>query len=142
MTIGARLKEERERLHLTQTAMAEEADTTKKTQIDYETDRTPPKATYLAAIAKLGVDVAYVLTGMPAAGRLNVPVTPREMKLIDSFRMSGPQVQAAVESLLGATATQPPPAPPPSKSKAGTTQNFHAPVSQVAGTKIVNKFNK
>ncbi|WP_052166363.1 helix-turn-helix domain-containing protein [Methylobacter tundripaludum] len=66
MTIGDRLREERERLNLSQTSMAETAGTTKKTQIDYEKNRTPPKANYLAKVATYGVDVAYVITGIRA----------------------------------------------------------------------------
>lgn len=64
MTIGLRLKEERERIGLSQAAMGKLGGTTKKTQIDYETDRTPPKATYLSAIAAAGVDVGYLITGI------------------------------------------------------------------------------
>ncbi|MCK9635991.1 MAG: helix-turn-helix transcriptional regulator [Methylobacter tundripaludum] len=66
MTIGGRLREERERLDLSQTSMAEAAGTTKKTQLDYEKNRTPPKANYLAKVATFGVDVAYVITGIRA----------------------------------------------------------------------------
>ncbi len=62
MTIGARLKEERERLGFNQTAFAELAGTTKKSQIDYEKDLTPPKASYLADIAKVGADILYIVT--------------------------------------------------------------------------------
>lgn len=63
MTIGLRLKEERERLGFTQTAFAELASTTKKSQIDYEKDITQPKAGYLADIAQVGADVLYIITG-------------------------------------------------------------------------------
>jgi DNA-binding XRE family transcriptional regulator len=68
MSIGQRLKEERERLNLSQTALAEAAGTTKQTQFSYETDRTPPKASYLAAVVPYGVDVAYVVTGQRPEG--------------------------------------------------------------------------
>ncbi|MBS3954071.1 MAG: helix-turn-helix transcriptional regulator [Methylomicrobium sp.] len=66
MTIGDRLKEERERLKLTQPSLAEAAGTTKKTQIDYEKNKTTPKGRYLAKVAALGVDVGYVITGIRA----------------------------------------------------------------------------
>lgn len=82
-TIGHRLKEERERLNLSQTSMADAAGTTKKTQIDYETDRTPPKATYLAAVAPYGVDVAYVVTGQRLE---NVAGTPTELAYLRNCR--------------------------------------------------------
>ena len=64
MTIGARLKEERERLGYTQPAFAELAGTTKKSQIDYEKDSTQPKASYLANIAVIGADILYIVTGI------------------------------------------------------------------------------
>ncbi|MCU4378256.1 XRE family transcriptional regulator [Acinetobacter haemolyticus] len=64
MTIGARLKEERERLGFTQPAFAELAGTTKKSQIDYEKDSTQPKASYLANIATIGADILYIVTGL------------------------------------------------------------------------------
>jgi len=82
-TIGQRLKEERERLNLSQTSMADAAGTTKKTQIDYETDRTPPKATYLAAVATYGVDIAYVVTGQRLE---NVAGTPTELAYLRNCR--------------------------------------------------------
>ncbi len=63
MTIGARLKEERERLGYTQPAFAELAGTTKKSQIDYEKDTTQPKASYFASIAEIGADILYIVTG-------------------------------------------------------------------------------
>lgn len=84
MTIGIRLKEERERITLSQVAMGEYAGTTKKTQIDYETDRTPPKANYLAKVATLGVDVGYVITGLRAE---NVAHTPTELAYLRNCRL-------------------------------------------------------
>ncbi|MGE4314576.1 XRE family transcriptional regulator [Acinetobacter sp.] len=64
MTIGQRLREERERLGYTQPAFAELASTTKKSQIDYEKDLTQPKAGYLASIASVGADISYIVTGI------------------------------------------------------------------------------
>ena len=84
MTIGNRLKDERERVRLSQTAIAELAGTTKKTQIDYELNRTPPKASYLAKIASLGVDVGYVVTGLRAE---NVAHTPIELAYVRNCRL-------------------------------------------------------
>lgn len=58
-----RLREERERLGLSQTAMAACADVTKMSQINYEKGARSPDAKYLDAIARAGVDVLYILTG-------------------------------------------------------------------------------
>ena len=61
--IGARLKEERERLEMTQVEMAEAASVTRVSQQNYENDRRVPDAEYLGALHKLGVDILYVITG-------------------------------------------------------------------------------
>ncbi|MCL6619462.1 MAG: helix-turn-helix domain-containing protein [Thermomonas hydrothermalis] len=59
---GRRLKEERERLGLSQTSMASLANASKGSQILYEKGK-PPTADYLKAIAAAGADVTYILTG-------------------------------------------------------------------------------
>ncbi|MBQ1782907.1 MAG: helix-turn-helix transcriptional regulator [Gammaproteobacteria bacterium] len=68
-SIGARLREERERLGKSQTdfaAIAEAAGVpgaTRQSQSLYEKGKRMPDAGYLAAVAAVGVDVLYVLTG-------------------------------------------------------------------------------
>ncbi|OQX03434.1 MAG: hypothetical protein BWK73_39545 [Thiothrix lacustris] len=87
MTIGQRLREERERLGFTQPELAELADTTKKSQIDYEKDITQPRAGYLAAIAAVGADVAYIVTGVRTT--VGIGVTNQQIALLENFRNSG-----------------------------------------------------
>lgn len=84
MSIGARLKEERERIGLSQSAVADHAGISKKTQIEHEADRTPPKATYLANIASLGIDVGYVIVGLRAE---NVAHSPTELAYLRNCRL-------------------------------------------------------
>lgn len=86
MTIGQRLREERERLSFTQVEFAELAGTTKKSQIDYEKDITQPRAGYLATIATVGADVTYIVTGMRTFG---VEMTRQQIELLDNFSKSG-----------------------------------------------------
>lgn len=74
MTIGDRLREERERLRLSQPAVADAAGITKKTQIEYEKNRTPPDANYLASVAALGFDVSYIVTGMQMENSARTPI--------------------------------------------------------------------
>lgn len=68
-SIGARLRLERERLGKSQTefaAIAEAAGVagaTRQSQSLYEKGKRTPDAGYLAAVAAVGVDVIYVLTG-------------------------------------------------------------------------------
>ena len=67
VSIGERLREERQKLKMSQTAFAERGGVTKKTQMLYEGNERFPDAQYLASVAEAGVDVLYVLTGKPVA---------------------------------------------------------------------------
>lgn len=69
-TLGGRLKEERERLGLTQAAMAEVGGVSKRSQTGWEQGRAVPDANYLTAAAAAGMDVQYVLTGLRTAPAL------------------------------------------------------------------------
>lgn len=63
MSIGERLREERDRLGHSQPKFAAIAETTKQTLFSWETGKTAPDGNQLAAFAAAGVDVLYVLTG-------------------------------------------------------------------------------
>ena len=69
-TFSDRLRAERERLGLTQSAFGEACGVGKNSQINYETEKRSPDAAYLMAAAELGVDVLYVLTGERSAASL------------------------------------------------------------------------
>lgn len=60
---GIRLKSERERLKLTQEALAEAGGVKKLSQSKYENGERSPNSEYLERLASTGVDVAYLLTG-------------------------------------------------------------------------------
>ena len=62
-TIGDRLKAERKRLKMNQTQFGLLGEIGITAQVNYENDTRSPDAGYLAAIAKHGVDIGYVLTG-------------------------------------------------------------------------------
>lgn len=62
--IGDRLKSERERLSHTQPTLAEYAGAKKRTVIDWEKGVSSPTAVQLSALAAIGVDVQYVITGV------------------------------------------------------------------------------
>jgi len=70
LDIGKRLKEEREALSKTQSEFAEiaaaagVAGTTRQSQARYEKGQQSPSVAYLSALAPVGVDIAYVLTGV------------------------------------------------------------------------------
>lgn len=60
---GDRLKEERERLALSQAAFAEKIGVSRMSQFNYESGKRSPDAEYLAAADKIGVSVEYIVTG-------------------------------------------------------------------------------
>lgn len=70
--IGSRLVAERERLGLTQEQMADIAGVSKRSQGGYERGERPIDSDYLVALARMGADVQYVLTGVlsPNIGRV------------------------------------------------------------------------
>ncbi|MFY3955503.1 helix-turn-helix domain-containing protein [Achromobacter xylosoxidans] len=61
--IGARLKDERERLGMTQQDFAALGGASKRSQIEWEKGGQVPNAEFLAALDARGVDVLYVVTG-------------------------------------------------------------------------------
>lgn len=63
VTIGERLKEERQLIRLNQTDLAEQCGVSKNTQLAYEKGERSPDAAYLAKAAALEMDVLYVVTG-------------------------------------------------------------------------------
>jgi transcriptional regulator with XRE-family HTH domain len=102
-SIGERLREERERLGLSQTQMAEIAKqlgakgATRQSQALYEKGEQTPSAAYISAISTTGADVLYILTGqraMPVAQATN----PREKALLDNYRHSSEEGKRAIEA--------------------------------------------
>ena len=101
VTTGRRLKEERERLGFNQTDFAAIGGVGRKSQFNYEEDERRPDADYLAAIAAVGADVRYIITGnrdTPPPEVLSVD----ERYLLDRYRNSPhPLKEAALRVLLG-----------------------------------------
>lgn len=69
MNIASRLKKERIRLELTQAAFAAAGGVEINAQGKYESGARSPRADYLAGIALIGADVAFVITGQHATDR-------------------------------------------------------------------------
>ena len=66
MSIGARLKAERLRLGLSQASVGAAGGVAVNAQGRYENGIRFPRADYLAEVAKLGIDVLFVITGRRA----------------------------------------------------------------------------
>jgi len=97
---GLRLREERERLCLTQAAIGEAAGISRNAQINYESGSRHPDSEYLAALASLGVDVLYVLTGERSEPVQPSTLTQDEQQLLDLYRHSNKQSKAVLMAAL------------------------------------------
>lgn len=107
-SVGARLREERTRLGLKQeqvasaAALAGVAGATRQSQSLYEKGERTPDAAYLGVVARLGIDVRYVITG----SRNYTPPTPlshEELTLLEYWRQATSDTRkAAMGALVGA----------------------------------------
>lgn len=95
-TLSERLREEREKKGLNQAAFAAVGGVGRSAQINYEKGERYPDAQYLEAIAKIGCDIQFIITGEPAVAKL----TSDEIKLLDSFRNSDLKIKAAAMAVL------------------------------------------
>lgn len=66
VTLGDRLRQERVRLNMSQQDLGAIGGVKTDAQYKYERSLRIPKADYLAEIAKVGVDILYVITGNTA----------------------------------------------------------------------------
>lgn len=106
MGINDRLREERERLGLSQEALGVQGGVRKQAQHMYESGARRPDSDYLERLALAGVDVLYILTGQRSqvvAPQALLP--PDERILLDNYRAAPPGVQAGVKTTLGAFAS-------------------------------------
>ncbi|WP_093121337.1 helix-turn-helix domain-containing protein [Variovorax sp. OK605] len=105
LSIGARLREERERLGMSQTAFAEMGSVSLRAEQDWERGNSAPKADFLAVAASQGVDVLYVLTGQytpVAGGTLNA----EKRALLDNYENADEEGRAAARRVLSSLAKQ------------------------------------
>lgn len=72
LTFGQRLKEERERMGLSQSDFGALAGVSKVSQINYEKDVRSPDAKYLCALHENKIDTCYLLSGVRAANRSTI----------------------------------------------------------------------
>lgn len=107
VSIGERLRSERQRLDLNQTQLGECGGVTKKTQMLYEAGGRSPDSLYLAAIAGLGADIRYIVTG-ERDGPAPEALTADERELLALFRAAPLAVKAAaIGALQGGSSKAP-----------------------------------
>lgn len=98
LSSGERLREERLRLALSQAALAEIGGVRKLAQLNYEKGERNPDISYLSAIAKFGVDVQYIVTGVRSVEALDT----NEQELLNLFRKAPHAIKAAAFAALTA----------------------------------------
>lgn len=131
-TISERLKEERKRLGFNQEDFACVAGITRRPYAAWEAGNTSPTAVQLAALATVGADVRYIITG-EREGPAPEALSADERQLLALFRAAPLTGKAAaIGALQGAVG-----------AGGKISQQFNAPVSGgVAGRNIVNKGRK
>ncbi len=113
MSLGNRLREERQRLNMVQMKFAELGGVGKQSQINYESGKRVPDAAYLAAISEHGADIAYIVTGQVVPAACDRPTNPAghwaqrraELLALDAEETTvrlpyAPQVKGAAERAL------------------------------------------
>nr|VFK14987.1 MAG: DNA-binding transcriptional regulator, XRE-family HTH domain [Candidatus Kentron sp. LPFa] len=96
-----RIRTERKRLRYTQSELAAIGGVSTKTQANYEKGVHEPTGSYLAAIARAGADIGYILTGARDPG---IPETPEETRVLAHYRDSPAEVREGVRLILKRTA--------------------------------------
>lgn len=119
--IGARLKEERERLGYNQLDFAAIGGASKRSQIDWEQGKLVPNAEFLAMVAAAGADVLYILTGELASSALSKD----EKELLSGYRGLDIRGKAGVLALIDGMS-----APPANQPVQGPHVEFHGKVGQ------------
>lgn len=132
--VGDRLREERARLGLSQVDFAAHARVTKTTQGNYEANKRLPDAAYLAAIARAGADVQYIVTGERSVGA-GVQIQAVKQAVEKAFTMVTATGMAITPAQLAAmvVALLPEPAQPTAAEEPAPRQPIGSTVSNVQG---------
>lgn len=98
MDIGPRIKAERERLGLSQTAFAELLGSTKRSVINWEGEAASPPADAVARMAAIGADALFILLGQRSQPIEPAAALPKDKQaLLNSYDMCS---AAAKKNLL------------------------------------------
>ena len=103
-----RLREERDALGITQDAMAAKAGISKRSYCAYEAGETAPSAKLLAALAGMGVDIAYLLTGQRGGAVQAAPPPPalsrRALAVAQNYEATSEEGKKIIEAAAFAAA--------------------------------------
>lgn len=94
MDIGNRLREERERLGMTQEVFGALGGVLKRALIRYESGERYPDAAFLRGVSAVGVDVLYVLTGQRTPKVPSLDALPEDERvLLSGYRLCNAQAK-------------------------------------------------
>jgi transcriptional regulator with XRE-family HTH domain len=120
--MGVRLREERERLELSQQQMAALAEFKLRTYQDWERGIAAVSSEFLALAAPRGLDVFYVLTGERMSSKLSLD--PIQSAVLGSLAQCSPQRQMeAVQHMALLAAGMTPALPPASVGNAAASSS-------------------
>lgn len=95
-TFGGRFRAERDRLKLKQADLCAKTGVSKVTQIKYESNERRPDVDYLVALAGLGFDLMYLLTGFRSSDALD----PELQNLVEAYSDAPEAVRRAAFGVL------------------------------------------
>lgn len=132
-----RLKEERDRLGLNQTQLAESIDIGRNTVVNWERGASSPSAQQLAVMSAHGFDAMYIVTGERQGERQGLD--PMRRAVLDSFNRCSPEKQIeAVQymALLAAGVAPSPSSTAKTVTKASVSKSaFGLAIGNVVGKK-------
>ena len=102
---GQRLKQERDRLGLSQAAIAERGGTKVRTYQDWERDIATVSAEFLARISAHGVDIEYVLTGRRSAEWIEA-LGPEARELLGDYEKASKEWRALLRGVAALAAKE------------------------------------
>ena len=93
---GSRLKEERNKVKLSQEVFGAIAGVSKQSQINYEKSERYPDLKYLQNIAELGCDVQYIITGISSSSL----ISKEQTEILDLFHNADMSLRKAAIQVL------------------------------------------
>lgn len=101
---GGRLREERERLGLSQQAVADLITVQRAMVSRYERGVAEPGASVLMKLAGAGIDVSYVLFGARTPAVIESALTPEKKALLENYDAADEEGRAAARRVLSSLA--------------------------------------
>lgn len=99
MDLGKRLRAERRRLGYSQSGFAEAVGVSKNSQLNYEIGSRHADTAYLTRAAEVGMDIHYVLSGIPTPHEY-LTLDPLDTELIIGVQKLSAYDQALVRDLI------------------------------------------